>query len=171
MDKLIPLLPLAFCGAATSATAADLELKIEIPVLNVAEYHRPYVAIWLESPDRTVTNLAVWYDLKKRDNEGTQWLKDLRQWWRRIGRELQMPADGVTSATRAPGEHTVTFDAAKVPLKDLAPGEYRLMVEATREVGGRELLETTFQWPVKQARTFPLQGSRELGAVTVKVTP
>jgi hypothetical protein len=172
MNRLLPLIPLAFYGAAASAAAGNLELKIEIPRLNVAEYHRPYVALWLESPDRTrLTNLAVWYDLKMKDNEGTQWLKDLRQWWRRIGRELQMPVDGVTSATRAPGEHTITFDATKAPLKGLPPGEYRIVVEAAREVGGRELLETTFQWPAKQTQTLSLKGSHELGAVSVKVSP
>ena len=114
--------------------AADLTVGIEVPRLNVAEYHRPYVATWIEAVDsRAVTNLAVWYDVKMKDNEGTQWLKDLRQWWRRIGRELQLPVDGVTSATRTPGEHTVTFDAAKSPLKDLPAGEYRVVVEAARE--------------------------------------
>ena len=33
-------------------------------------------------------NLSVWYDLKLKDNEGTKWLKDMRQWWRKTGREL-----------------------------------------------------------------------------------
>ena len=35
-----------------------------------------------------VGNLAVWYDLKQKDNEGTKWLKDMRQWWRAAGPEL-----------------------------------------------------------------------------------
>ena len=63
-----------------------MKVSIEIPRLNVAEYHRPYVAVWLEKPDQSfVGNIAVWYDLKLKDNEGTKWLKDMRQWWRKSG--------------------------------------------------------------------------------------
>ncbi len=94
--------PIALSGVlAGPALAADVQLTVAIPRLNVAEYHRPYVAIWLERPDQSfVGNVAVWYDLKLKDNEGTKWLKDMRQWWRRIGRDLKMPVDGLSSATR-----------------------------------------------------------------------
>lgn len=123
------------------AAAADIAVKVEIPRLTVAEYHRPYVAVWIERPDQSVAaNLAVWYDVKLKNNEGTKWLKDMRQWWRKSGRELTMPADGLSSPTRAPGEHSLTFAGDKGPLADLPPGEYRLAVEAAREVGGREML-------------------------------
>ncbi len=171
MNKLIPL---ALCSAATAAPAgvAQLEVTVQIPRLHVAEYHQPYLAVWLESPDRSrLQNLAVWYDVNLKNNEGTEWLKDLRQWWRRLGRELQMPADGVSGATRAPGEHTLTFTAGHPALLDLPPGEYRLIVEAAREVGGRELLEVTFQWPADQVRQLRAQGSRELGAINVRINP
>src|SRR3546814_7597408 len=73
------LFPLALLSAPLYA--ADLQLDVEIPRLDVAEYHRPYVAIWLERPDQShVANLAVWYDTKLKDKEGEKWLKDLRQW-------------------------------------------------------------------------------------------
>lgn len=157
---------------AAPALAADLNMKIEIPRLSVAEYHRPYVAVWLERPDNTVTaNLAVWYDVNLRNNEGTKWLKDLRQWWRRTGRELQMPADGLTSATRAPGEHSVVFHGSGKPLSELPPGEYQLVVEAAREVGGRELLRIPLQWPPKEAARLSAKGEHELGAISVDLKP
>jgi hypothetical protein len=157
---------------ATPLYAADLSVKIEIPRLTVSEYHRPYVAVWVERPDQGVTtNLAVWYDLKLKENEGTKWLKDLRQWWRRSGRTLAMPADGISGATRPPGEHQLTFAAGKAPLGDLPPGEYGLVVEAAREVGGRELLRVPFQWPPPAAKTAAVQGEHELGAVTLDVKP
>lgn len=157
---------------ATPLYAADLSVKIEIPRLTVSEYHRPYVAVWVERPDQSVsTNLAVWYDLKLKENEGTKWLKDLRQWWRRSGRTMTMPADGISGATRQPGEHQLTFAAGKAPLGDLPPGEYGLVVEAAREVGGRELLRVPFQWPPPAAKTAAVQGEHELGAVTLDVKP
>lgn len=47
---------------AMPAYAATLDINVEIPKLNVAEYHRPYVAVWLEGADQKVAaNLAVWY--------------------------------------------------------------------------------------------------------------
>lgn len=99
---------------SASAMAADLTLKFELPQLNVAEYHRPYVAAWLENADqKVVTNLAVLYDVKKKDNAGTKWLKDMRQWWRKAGRDVAMPMDGVSGATRAPGEVSLNFPVAK----------------------------------------------------------
>jgi hypothetical protein len=49
---------------ATPALAGDLTIGVEIPRMTVAEYHRPYVAIWIEKPDETaVKTLAVWYEL------------------------------------------------------------------------------------------------------------
>ena len=89
--------------AAGSALAGEASISIDIPRLNVAEYHRPYVAFWLESEDGgKITNLAVWYDVKHKDGEGTKWLKDMRTWWRRTGRELTMPTDGVGEVIPAP---------------------------------------------------------------------
>ena len=75
------------CGFAASATAASLDLTVTIPRLDVAEYHRPYVAVWIEREDRSVAaNLAVWYQQKPAKDAqsgkmeaGTKWLADLRQ--------------------------------------------------------------------------------------------
>lgn len=154
------------------AAAADLAVKMELPRLNVAEYHRPYVAIWLERPDQSfVGNLSVLYDTKKKDNGGAKWLKDMRQWWRKSGRDLEMPIDGVTGATRAPGEHVLSFAGAKAPLQDLPAGEYQLVVEAAREAGGRELVRVPFKWPAKSTQKASAKGKEELGTVTVQIKP
>jgi hypothetical protein len=166
------ILPAALAGLiATPALAADLSVTVQVPELTVAEYHKPYVAVWIEGADKSVTNLAVWYDVKAKDNKGNEWLKDLRQWWRKIGRETTMPADGLSSATRAPGEHTLDFSGSNAPLKALKPGQYTLVVEAAREVGGRELLKVPFTWPAVSATSGKAQGTTELGAVTVTLKP
>ena len=170
MQLKYTLLAGAVIGAP--AGAADLTLSIEIPTLKVAEYHRPYVAVWIESTDQKfVDNLAVWYDLKLRDNEGTKWLKDLRQWWRKSGRELNMPVDGLSSATRAPGEQLIGFGDKQGALARLAPGSYQIVIEAVREVGGRELLRLPLTWPATAAQTAQAQGEHELGKVTLTVKP
>jgi hypothetical protein len=157
---------------ATPLLAADLQLKLELPRLTVAEYHRPYVAMWIEKADQTLAgNLAVWYEVRNKNNEGTKWLKDMRSWWRKAGRDLTLPADGLSSATRAPGEHSLNFAGAKSPLDTLPAGDYQLVVEATREVGGRELVKVPFSWPPKTAATTTAKGEQELGAVSVTVNP
>jgi hypothetical protein len=200
MKRLALVLPLLL--VSTAPFAAAISVEIEIPQLDVAEYHRPYVAAWIEREDSSVAaNLAVWYQQERgkprpqnRERKpgearqgpgnaggngptggeggesGTQWLPDLRQWWRRSGRALTLPVDGVTGATRPVGTHTLQFDAATA-LKDLAPGDYRLVVEAAREVGGRELLKLPFAWPATAASTSEARGRTELGRIALTLAP
>ena len=166
----VTLTGMAAVPLAGPAFAADMNVKVDIPRLNVAEYHRPYVAVWVERADQSpVSTLAVWYDLKNK--EGTKWLKDMRQWWRKAGRDTQMPADGISGATRAPGEHTLTFTDGKAQLGKLPAGDYQLVVEAAREVGGRELVRVPFTWPPQSAQTARARGEHELGGVTVDLKP
>jgi len=158
------------------AFSAGLTVNIEVPRLNVSEYHRPYVAAWIERPDQSVAGtLAVWYDVKNKggnaEGEGTKWLKDMRQWWRRTGRELEMPVDGVSSATRPAGKHQIAVSEGSVALPKLPPGAYKLYVEAAREVGGREIVSIPFQWPPAKADQSKVAGSSELGEVTLELKP
>lgn len=171
MTKFVPVAVTSVAGLfSLPVMAADLSIKVEVPRLNVAEYHKPYVAVWLEKSDQSFAgNLAVWYDLKKRDNEGAKWLKDLRQWWRRAGRELNTPADGITSATRNAGEHSLVFSGEKSVLSKLPAGEYQVVVEAAREGGGREVVKVPFQWLAKSEQNAKASGSHELGTVSVIV--
>lgn len=154
------------------AMGAGLTLDFEIPALQVAEYHKPYIAVWIERPDQSVaTTLTVWYDLKKPNAEGTKWLKDLRQWWRRTGRDLELPIDGVSSPTRPAGTHQIRFNEKSTPPFQLAAGKYTLMIEASREVGGRELLSLPFEWPPQKAQTSQAQGKTELGKIQLEIKP
>lgn len=169
-----PTLFAAFTGVATlpsAASAADLAVSVEIPRLSVAEYHRPYVALWIEGPDETaVKTLAVWYDTKLAKKEGNTWLKDMRTWWRKAGRSMTLPADGVSGPTKAPGKQQVVFTGQQ--LAGLAPGQYSLAVEAAREVGGREVVRVPFSWPAKAgAKPTSAAGTTELGAISVTPKP
>ncbi len=155
-------------GAGT-AGAADLTVNLEIPSLPVAEYHRPYVAIWVEDSGQAIAaNLALWYQVR---GDHTKWLPDLRQWWRRGGRDVKVPVDGLTGATRPAGQHILKFDAGTAPLAQLKPGKYALVVEAVREVGGREALRIPFEWPIKSGQHGAAQGTTELGAVSLTLNP
>lgn len=152
--------PLLLGIGMVAAPATAGTVTVTIPRLNVAEYHKPYVAVWLEpsagGPARTV---ALWYDVKKGGNEpGTKWLADLRSWWRKGGRSMAMPANGVSGPTRAPGQYRIPLPA------DLKPGQYVLNVEAARETGGRELVSIPVTVPNGTAQK---SGTSELGAVAV----
>lgn len=170
MQKLLSVLVAGLVSGPLFA--ADMNVTLEVPRLDVAEYHKPYVAVWIEQGRRdVVANLAVWYDVELPDGEGKEWLKDMRQWWRRTGRSLEMPVDAFTGATRAPGSHTLTFTSVKQPLGDLPAGEYTLLIEASREVGGREMLEIPFVWPPQKQETLSAQGESELGKVSLELQP
>ncbi len=168
-----PVLKPTLIGAAllmsAPVTATPLLLEVEIPRLDTAEYHRPYVAVWLESADRkTIKDIALWYQQDKA-NEGRKWLKDLRQWWRLSGRSQEVPAEGVSGATRPVGVHEV-----KVPesvLADLPAGDYSVVVEASREKGGRELVRLPLAWPADAKLAADAQGTTELGKVSLRAQP
>jgi hypothetical protein len=164
-------LALATAVVAVPALSAEATLKIQLPRLDIAEYHKPYVAAWIEkaSDQSFAGNVALWYDVNKRNNGGAKWLKDMRSWWRKGGHDT--PAvDGVTGATRTPGEHAINLLDAKA-VAALAPGRYEVVVEAARENGGREVLRVPFEWPLKKAQSARAQGQGELGTVAFDAKP
>ena len=144
-------------GGIAAVPASAASVSITIPALKVAEYHKPYVAMWLEPVGGgAARTIAVWYAVKRNGNEpGTKWLSDLRGWWRKGGKSLAMPADGISGATRAPGTYTIPLPA------DAKPGAYVLNIEAAREAGGRELVSL----PI--AADGRASGKTELGAIAI----
>lgn len=170
---LKPALAIALTGLlGTRALAADMTLKVDIPRLDTAEYHRPYIAIWLEDASKkNIRDVAVWYEQEKPQEEGKKWLKDLRQWWRLSGRNQEKPADGVSGATRAVGVQTIKVSGQSKALTGLEPGDYQLVVEASREKGGHELLRLPLAWPPAQTVTANAQGQHELGSIELTLNP
>ncbi|HLV47962.1 MAG TPA: PepSY-associated TM helix domain-containing protein [Aliidiomarina sp.] len=161
---------------AHASEAQEAKLTVTIPELTVAEYHRPYVAVWLANErHQRVHDLALWYDGKMADKEGEKWLKDIRQWWRRSGRTLSFPIDGVSGATRRPGTYTIEFKQLIEQFQNLPAGDYYLNVEAAREVGGREHLTLAITLPLPQINanapfSVVAEGEHELGRVEFNVT-
>lgn len=152
-------------AAAQPALAGSGSVTIEIPKLEANPYRKPYVAVWLEdATGRQVKMLSVFHDQSK---VGGRWLPDLRAWWRTGGRAMNMPADGISRPTQAPGRHTVGIAG----LNALAPGQYALVVEAAREKGGRELLKVPFELKPGKAASATAHGNTELGKVSVSIRP
>jgi hypothetical protein len=156
---------LGMAGAlGAPASAETMEVSVTLPRLPVAEYHKPYVAMWLEKPGSPARTLSVWYDVGKRNNSGTKWLNNVRSWWRQSGRTMRFPADGISGATHAPGPQHVVL-----PVGTLAPGAYTLVIEAARESGGREAVRVPFNWSGNGQATGHGAGRFELGAVSLTV--
>lgn len=164
-------LPLVAAGAAAAATtaaapalAAGAAITIEIPRIEAQPYRKPYVAVWLEdATGKQVRVLSVFHDQAR---IGARWLPDLRTWWRLGGRGMDLPADGISRPTRAPGRQTVTVGG----LQGLAPGRYAIVVEATREKGGRELVKVPLDWRGRRV-AGSARGTSELGAVAATLAP
>jgi hypothetical protein len=149
------------------AAAQTIDLTVNLPRLTAAEYHRPYVAVWLEKAGAPARTLAVWYDVDKRNNAGTKWVNGMRMWWRAAGRTQALPADGISSATRAPGPQKLSFTAGRGGMPALTPGAYTLVVEAAREAGGRETVRLPFTWGPSGKASANGTGKFELGAVSL----
>lgn len=165
MQKLLALLAILYSSFLTAEPANNsptLDVTFELPALQVNPYHRPYVAIWLETPKRQgVTTLAVWY-------EKDDWLKDLRQWWRKLGRSNRTDYDAVSGATRKPGRYTLTWHGLDHQQQPIATGEYFLNIEAAREAGGRDFIRQKITWS-DTPQSFALTGKGELGNITINI--
>ncbi|OAN12961.1 hypothetical protein A3K86_14905 [Photobacterium jeanii] len=113
---------------------AQMDVSFELPLIQSSNYNRPYVAVWIEGADRQpVRTLELWVGKD-------EWLKDLRSWWRKVGRYDRALVDGVTSATRPAGEYRFVWDGKNHAGERVEQGEYTFYAEVVREHGGRSLL-------------------------------
>ncbi|KPZ57351.1 hypothetical protein AN391_01938 [Pseudoalteromonas sp. P1-13-1a] len=162
MSLLVSLF-LAPVSYAKKAEPINLSIDFTLPKINTEPYHRPYVAIWLETPDREgIHTLVFWH-------EQQEWFKDLRQWWRKIGRKASANYDGVSGATRKPNSYQVSWQGQLSDTEMLPQGEYTLNFEAVREEGSREYLKQKIRWDNNQPQHYQLQGQTELGAITITI--
>lgn len=142
-----------------SKIAITLKLKQQ-----QGEYHPPYVAAWIEnSKKKSVRTLLLW-------RKEPKWLKDIRRWWRNVGRKDAALVDAITSATHAAGTFPLSFLATDDNKKSLLDGNYTLYIEVVREKGGRALLKQKFTLN-NQTQQFTLKETAETGAITFTITP
>lgn len=137
MKKHLFFILLFWIGGTGSLSATELQLALKLPPQS-GEYHNPYVAVWIEdNTGKSVRTLVLW-------REGSKWLKDIRRWWRKVGRKDATLVDAITSATRAAGSYQLTFQALDDDKNKLAPGSYILHLEVVRENGGRAIIKQRF---------------------------
>lgn len=138
------------------------KVEFEIPELDVAEYRRPYIAIWInDSTGQAVQSLLV-------AGDSARWLRELRQWWRKLGRSDDGLIDATAGATRNPGRYQLEWDGRSFNGKKVAAGNYELHVEVAREHGDHEILVLPFVLDGKPIK-LKQQGKQELGSVTLNL--
>ncbi|WP_286238874.1 DUF2271 domain-containing protein [Neptuniibacter halophilus] len=159
---LNPALLVCCLLGAVPAVAQQVQIDFTLPQLQVAKYQRPFLAVWVERKGerRAVGTVSVWYDDKK-------WLKDIRRWWRKDGR-YQSELDGVSGATRPPGDYQLIWHGEDQQGQALPDGEYTLYLEAVREHGDHTLLKQKFTLG-QSAQTYRLDAGEELGPVVISV--
>ncbi|NQZ82918.1 MAG: DUF2271 domain-containing protein [Colwellia sp.] len=163
---IIMLLTLiSFTTDAHKNTLHPTEITIELALKQQSgEYHRPYVASWIESSKgKSVRTLLLW-------REQAKWLKDIRRWWRKAGRKDAALVDGITAATRAAGKFKLSFLAQDDDKKSLENGQYTLFIEVVRENGGRAIIRQPFSLNGNK-ETFTLAATNETEQIKFSVNP
>jgi hypothetical protein len=144
-----------------AAEAPSYDIKVTLPIIEKGQYHRPYIAIWVEDEKRvSQRSVVVWMQKAK-------WLPDLKRYWRRVARKHKDIVDGVTSATKKPGSHTIKWDGLNDKSQPLIPGKYSICVEAAREKGGREAICTKIDYG--KTASADVVGKYEITHLSVKL--
>lgn len=145
--------------------SGDKQFLIEYQTLehHVAEYRRPYVALWVtNSEQQLVRQLVV-------QGDNLRWLKEIPLWWRKYGRNNEQSVDGLARATTAPGSHMVVWDGRDDKGRKVPKGNYTLHIEAAREHGQHEVVTLGFALS-GQSFTARVAGEKELGVIKVSFT-
>ncbi|EJL6397396.1 DUF2271 domain-containing protein [Vibrio cidicii] len=158
------LLLAAFCSPLQAKSLGTLEIEFSLPKIEGGMYARPYVAVWIEDDQgQPVRTVALW---QKDDT----WLKDLRQWWRKVGRYDRELVDAITSATRPAGQYRLQWDGKDQQGNELAHGQYHFFAEVVREHGGRDVIRQPMNLSHAPVN-YQLDATHETGQVRLSYQP
>jgi len=139
---------------------AKMDIELELPDIDAKPYARPYVAVWIENAQRKpVRTIQLWVG-------EDEWLKDLRSWWRKVGRNDRAVVDAVTSATRPIGKYRFSWDGLDQQGNRVEQGDYTFYVEVVREHGGRNYIRQKIQL-AENDFTVELEPTEETGKITL----
>ena len=147
----------------------ELAVDLEIAPQQGYRYHRPYVAVWVEDAGgKPVRTLSAWVNTSGR---GPRYIRELRRWFT-MERD-QEDAGGpdliatVSSATRLPGQYTVTWNGRDDRGNVVEQGTYRVIIEAAREHGSYQLMQQELTLAAKPVAA-DLPGNEEIGRARVE---
>jgi len=147
----------------------ELAVDLEIAPQEGRRYHRPYVAVWIEDANgRPVRTLSLWVNTSGR---GPRYIRELRRWFS-MARD-QEDAGGpdlvstVSSATRLPGQYSVTWNGRDDRGNVVEQGSYRVVIEASREHGSYQLMQQDLTLTTKPL-SADLAANEEIGRARVE---
>ena len=147
----------------------ELAVDLEIAPQQGYRYHRPYVAVWVEDgTGRRVRTLSLWVNTTGR---GPRYIRELRRWF--SGERDQEDAGGpdlvatMSSATRLPGQYTVSWNGRDDRGALVDQGDYRVVIEAAREHGSYQLMQQDLTLGTKPVAA-DLAGNEEIGRARVE---
>jgi thiamine biosynthesis lipoprotein len=141
---------------------AEFNFEFTIPTLDINDYEKPYVAVWITNDKRQVVkNLLLL-------GKSEQWAQTNKRWWRRSGRHNELLLDGLARPSRKPGQYQLNWDWRDDYGNKVAMGDYQLHIEMSREDGEVTLASFSFNsnnLPIKQTKAA--QG--EIGALQLTI--
>lgn len=147
----------------------ELAVDLEIAPPQGGRWHRPYVAVWIEdAAGKPVRTLSAWVNTEGR---GPRYFRELRRWFS-IERDIQ-DAGGpdliatVSSATRNPGQYSMTWNGRDDRGNVVEQGTYRVIIEAAREHGTYQLMQQDLAMTTKPVAA-DLPGNEEIGRARVE---
>lgn len=149
-----------FSNAAPLPGTAKVTFEFELPAVETSVYARPYVAVWIEDGQRKpIKTIQLWVGKD-------EWLKDLRSWWRKVGRYDSALVDAVSSATRPIGQYRFMWDGNDELGNKVEQGVYTLHIEVVREHGGRNYLRQKVSL-TKNDAFYHLAPTEETGQIKI----
>lgn len=146
--------------AKSIPNSATMDIEFVVPHIEASIYARPYIAVWIEDSKRQpVRTLQLWVGKD-------EWLKDIRSWWRKVGRNDRAVVDAVTSATRPAGQYRFSWDGLDQKGQPVEQGDYTFYVEVVREHGGRNYLRQKIQI-AEENFNLQLKPTQETGLITL----
>ncbi len=152
--------------AALPAFASGAELAVSFtftPTDGGRRIENPFIAVWVEDTDgNLVRTISLWYE---QHEDAPEWLAHLTQWTSATNLNIDATT---SSATRIPGEYTVTWNGVGDDGSVVTDGEYVLFVEAARRGGAYDITST----PISvngDGFSIDLTDSGELTAVSAEL--
>jgi hypothetical protein len=157
--------------APAQARGLSVQFTLNRPETN--QYRRPYVAVWLEDDENYPVKTGVLW--LQTEQPGPRWHRDLTRWYRndrlrKVAEKTDL-IDGISGATRGPGDYETHFDGTDNQGNRLKPGKYQLCIEVAREHGTYQLVRYDFTWGNKPFEELSIAGNVEVSDIRVAFVP
>ncbi len=157
----------------SAATKPGLHVWFKLDRPEGSRYRRPYLAVWLEDEEGfPVKTATLWIQTEQ---PGPRWHRDLTRWYRndRMRKIVEKTdlIDGISGATRGPGEYETHFDGTDNAGKPLPTGTYTLCLEVAREHGTYQLIRQRLEWGDTGIEKTDLKGNLEISQAAFLFVP